>query len=179
MRTQISSPTHRKTNQFYWYSTANGPKLRCVCANLDHDASRFYKTSSQRGAWYEFLTLPCSWLNSDPRETASEDRLYECKRLGTCTAPVSLSSQAHTGCHDGPNSFFDVRHGESFTSRLRATIEARLPPLEVLNFSDRGVIGEGNRAVLVVLREDPTEDIRATRGIDRVLCGGVEYYHYP
>jgi hypothetical protein len=67
---------------------------------------------------------------------------------------------------------------------MRATIEAGLPPLEVLNFSDRGVIEEGNRAVLnravlVVLREDPTEDIRATRGIDRVLCGGVEYYHYP
>jgi imidazolonepropionase-like amidohydrolase len=58
-------------------------------------------------------------------------------------------------------------------------VEAGLPPLEVLHaatilpaqvlkFSDRDVIEEGNRAVLnravlVVLREDPTEDIRATR----------------
>jgi imidazolonepropionase-like amidohydrolase len=68
-------------------------------------------------------------------------------------------------------------------------VEAGLPPLEdlraatilpaqVLQFSDRGVIEEVNRtvlnrAVLVFLREDPTEDISATRGIDRVLCGGL------
>lgn len=55
-------------------------------------------------------------IQRSKRNSQGTQRLNECKGLGTCTAPVSLSSQAHTDCHDEPNSFFDVRHGESFTS---------------------------------------------------------------
>ncbi|KAJ5766064.1 amidohydrolase [Penicillium nucicola] len=93
---------------------------------------------------------------------------------------------AGTDCHEEPNSFFDVKHGASLHRELELLVEAGLSPREVLRAAtilpaqffrllDRGVIEEGKRADLVLLREDPTRDIRASRGIDRVWCGGIEY----
>lgn len=69
---------------------------------------------------------------------------------------------AGTDCHDEPNSFFDVRHGESSYREFKLLGEAGLSPLEVLRaaailpaqvfkLSDRGVIEEGNRADPVLL----------------------------
>ncbi|KAL3442791.1 hypothetical protein BJX65DRAFT_321166 [Aspergillus insuetus] len=93
---------------------------------------------------------------------------------------------AGTDCHEEPNSFFDVKHGESLHAELELLVDAGLSTLDALRAAtvlpaehfkllDRGVIAEGKRADLVLLRGDPTKDISATRGIERVWCGGIEY----
>ncbi|KAJ5461862.1 amidohydrolase [Penicillium daleae] len=93
---------------------------------------------------------------------------------------------AGTDCHEAPDSFFEVKHGESLHQELELLVEAGVSvvdalraatilPAEHFRLNDRGAIAEGKRADLVLLREDPTKDIRATRSIDRVWCGGIEY----
>jgi imidazolonepropionase-like amidohydrolase len=47
-------------------------------------------------------------------------------------------------------------------------------PAEYFGLGDRGVIGPGMKADLVLLGKDPLRDIRATRCLRRVWCGGVE-----
>lgn len=93
---------------------------------------------------------------------------------------------AGTDCHEEPNSVFEVKHGESLHRELELLVEAGVSVLDALRaatvlpaehfrLSDRGVIAEGKRADLVLLSEDPTKDIRATRSVVRVWCGGIEY----
>lgn len=93
---------------------------------------------------------------------------------------------AGTDCHDEPNSFFDVKHGDSMHRELQLLVEAGLStidalraatilPAEHFGLSDRGAIEEGKRADLVLLREDPTKDISASRSIERVWCGGIAF----
>lgn len=94
---------------------------------------------------------------------------------------------AGSDCHDhvGKNSLFDVKHGNSFHDELKLLVEAGLTtidalraatilPAERFNLSDRGIIEEGKRADLVLLSEDPIQNIQATRSIERVWCGGTE-----
>jgi N-acyl-D-aspartate/D-glutamate deacylase len=45
---------------------------------------------------------------------------------------------------------------------------------ELRGLGDRGAVGPGRRADLVLLDGDPLRDIRATRSIRRVWCGGIE-----
>jgi imidazolonepropionase-like amidohydrolase len=54
---------------------------------------------------------------------------------------------------------------------LRAGTEL---PARYFGLGDRGVVGPGRRADLVLLGGDPLQDIRATRSIRRVWCGGIE-----
>ncbi|KAJ5365235.1 amidohydrolase [Penicillium concentricum] len=95
---------------------------------------------------------------------------------------------AGTDCHDEPNSFFEVKHGMALHRELELLVEAGLAILDVLRAAtilsaehfkifDRGIIAEGKRADLVLLREDPTKDILASRSIDRVWCAGIEFMH--
>jgi cytosine/adenosine deaminase-related metal-dependent hydrolase len=54
----------------------------------------------------------------------------------------------------------------------------RAPPFAPARFfglTDRGVIEPGRRADLVLIDGDPVHDIRATRSVSRVWCGGVEH----
>ncbi|KAK4504326.1 hypothetical protein PRZ48_005242 [Zasmidium cellare] len=92
---------------------------------------------------------------------------------------------AGTDCHEEGKSIFDVPHGESMHREMEFLVKAGLSNIEVLQaatslpakyfrLEDRGVIEEGKRADVVLLREDPTLDIRATRSISRVWLGGVE-----
>jgi hypothetical protein len=120
-RIQILSPTHRETNQFLLLQHSKWSKIVLWLCHFDRDASRFYETSLRAALGTIFNRSLFMAIQRSKRNSQGTQRLNECKGLGTCTAPVSLSSQAHTDCHDEPNSFFDVRHGESFTSRIRAT----------------------------------------------------------
>ena len=92
---------------------------------------------------------------------------------------------AGTDCHEEPNSFFDVKHGDSLHRELVLLVEAGLSTVEALcaatvlpakyfDLPDRGTIAEGKRADLILLSKDPTKDIRASRSIVRVWCGGIE-----
>ena len=92
---------------------------------------------------------------------------------------------AGTDAHYEPQSPFDVRHGESLHHELELLVDAGLSTIEVLQaatslpakhfgLTDRGKIEVGMRADLVLLAEDPVENIKATRSIRKVWCAGVE-----
>ena len=79
-----------------------------------------------------------------------------------------------------------IPHGESLHHELELLVDAGLSPLDALraatvlpakhfDLPDRGAIEPGRRADLVLIDGDPLEDIRATRQILRVWCGGVEF----
>ena len=91
---------------------------------------------------------------------------------------------AGTDANSGPES--PVRHGEGIHTELELLVDAGLSTVETLRaatvepakyfgMTDRGVIQPGRRADLLLLAEDPTQDIRATRSIRRVWCRGVEF----
>lgn len=115
------------------------------------------------------------------------EQTYENARVSVTTMyRVGVPILAGTDCHDETNSFFDVKHGESLHQELELLVEAGLSTLDALRAAtvlpaehfqllDRGIIAEGKRADLVLLRDDPTENISATRSIERIWCGGSEY----
>jgi imidazolonepropionase-like amidohydrolase len=79
-----------------------------------------------------------------------------------------------------------ISHGDSLHHELELLVNAGLTNLDALRaatslparyfgLTDRGVIEPGRRADLLLLDEDPLQDIRATRSIRRIWCGGVEH----
>lgn len=93
---------------------------------------------------------------------------------------------AGTDSNEEEDSPFQVRHGEAMHREMELLVEAGLSTVEALRaatalpakhfgLSDRGVIEPGKRADLLLLRDDPIKDIRATRSIQRVWCGGIEH----
>ena len=79
-----------------------------------------------------------------------------------------------------------IVHGASYHRMLELYVEAGLSPLQTLQSAtsivadtfglhDRGRIEVGRRADLVLLRQDPTQDILASRDIARIWRDGVEF----
>jgi imidazolonepropionase-like amidohydrolase len=79
-----------------------------------------------------------------------------------------------------------VPHGESLHQELELLVAAGLSsaealcsatslPAQVFGLHDRGAVELGLRADLVLIDGDPLKDIRATRNIRRIWCGGVEH----
>lgn len=78
--------------------------------------------------------------------------------------------------------------GDSFHRELELLVDTGIPPLDVLTIATRngavalgieeetGTIEVGKRADLVLLRNDPTRDIKATRDIAWVMKGGVRQF---
>jgi imidazolonepropionase-like amidohydrolase len=92
---------------------------------------------------------------------------------------------AGTDANDSPGTPSRVPHGESLHRELELLVEAGLSTLDALlaattrparyfGLPDRGTIEPGKRADLMLIDGDPLADIRATRSIRRVWCGGVE-----
>jgi imidazolonepropionase-like amidohydrolase len=54
-------------------------------------------------------------------------------------------------------------------------LAATARPARFFGLPDRGVIGAGKRADLLLIDGDPLTDIRATRSVRRVWCGGTEH----
>lgn len=65
-----------------------------------------------------------------------------------------------------------VQAGLSNVQALRAATAA---PARAFGLNDRGVIRPGHRADLILVDGDPTTDITATRAIQRIWVGGIEY----
>ena len=97
---------------------------------------------------------------------------------------ANITVLAGTDANSGPES--PVPHGEGIHSELELLVDAGLSTVESLRaatvepakffgMADRGVIEPGRRADLILLAEDPTQNIRATRSIRRVWCRGVEF----
>jgi imidazolonepropionase-like amidohydrolase len=114
-----------------------------------------------------------------PSYEAARASVAELHRLGV---PILAGTDANSD----PNVPYSPRHGESLHEELELLIEAGLSTAEALRAAtalpaqyfglhDRGVIEPGRRADLVLLDGDPLADIRATRQIRRVWCGGVEH----
>ncbi|MFJ9364490.1 amidohydrolase family protein [Nocardia sp. NPDC101769] len=93
---------------------------------------------------------------------------------------------AGTDANATPGIPFHPPHGSSMHHELELLVRAGLSPIEALNaatslparvfgLADRGVIAPGMRADLVLLDGDPLADIRATRAIRRIWCGGTEH----
>ncbi|KAI8883480.1 hydrolase [Backusella circina FSU 941] len=92
---------------------------------------------------------------------------------------------AGTDANSTPGTPFDVKHGDSLHHELELLVEAGLSnvdvlraatslPAEYFGLNDRGVIEPGRRADLILLAGDPLHDIKATRLLKRVWCGGIE-----
>src|SRR5262249_31574598 len=84
---------------------------------------------------------------------------------------------------DAPNP--GTLHGASVHRELELLVKAGLTPVEALaaatsapaaqfRLSDRGRIEPGRRADLLLVKGDPTADIKATHNIARIWKGGVE-----
>jgi imidazolonepropionase-like amidohydrolase len=65
-----------------------------------------------------------------------------------------------------------VSCGLSTTEALRAATSL---PAQYFGLHDRGVIQPGYRADLILVQDDPTEDIKATRSLQRVWIAGHEF----
>ncbi len=79
-----------------------------------------------------------------------------------------------------------VAHGPSLHDELALLVDAGLTAAEAVDaatsrpatyfgLADRGTISIGKRADLVLIDGDPLADIRATRSVRRVWCGGIEH----
>ncbi|MDQ0785604.1 imidazolonepropionase-like amidohydrolase [Streptomyces sp. B3I8] len=95
--------------------------------------------------------------------------------------PVLAGTDANTQ----PGVPFQVPHGPSLHHELQLLVDAGLTPAEALNsatagparhfsLTDRGSITPGQRADLLLIDGDPLADIRASRNIRRIWCGGTE-----
>lgn len=93
---------------------------------------------------------------------------------------------AGTDANAAPGSPVPVAHGEALHHELELLVDAGLSATDALRaatslparhfrLTDRGGIGPGLRADLVLVDGNPLEDIRATRNIRRVWCKGTEH----
>ncbi|CAN6674092.1 hypothetical protein TRVA0_050S00540 [Trichomonascus vanleenenianus] len=93
---------------------------------------------------------------------------------------------AGTDSNATPGTPASFPHGVSMHYELEALVEAGLStvdalraatelPFKILGINDRGKIGVSCRADLVLLRDNPIEDIRATRAIEKVWIAGEEF----
>ena len=93
---------------------------------------------------------------------------------------------AGTDANDAAGTPARVPHGESLHRELELLVDAGLSTLEALlaatalparffGLADRGAIEPGLRADLILVEGDPLLDIRATRAISRIWCGGVAH----
>lgn len=102
--------------------------------------------------------------------------------LNQAEVPILAGSDAA----DIPGQDLPILFGTSFHDELYLLKQAGLSTVDVLRAAtinpvhhyglfDRGVIRAGKRADLVLLRDDPTKDINATRSVQRVWVTGNEY----
>ncbi|TQF66359.1 amidohydrolase family protein [Rhodococcus spelaei] len=93
---------------------------------------------------------------------------------------------AGTDANALPGVPFHVKHGQSLHHELELLVDAGLSTTDALRaatslparhfgLTDRGAIAPGLRADLILIDGDPLADIRATRNIARIWCGGTEH----
>lgn len=101
------------------------------------------------------------------------------RRLHAAGVPIVAGTDAHTY----PKVPFQLPHGSSLHDELTLLVDAGLTPPEALHaataaaaghlrLTDRGTIGPGNRADLILLDSDPTTDIRRSATISNVWVQG-------
>ncbi|KAI4126787.1 MAG: hypothetical protein LQ338_003572 [Usnochroma carphineum] len=93
---------------------------------------------------------------------------------------------AGTDCNAAPGAPVSPAHGDSLHHELELLVDAGLSTVEALKSAtvlpakyfklpDRGVIAPGKRADLVLLKDNPLQDIKNTRSIQKVWLAGKEF----
>lgn len=115
---------------------------------------------------------------------------------GTARASVAALYQAGvpilagTDANAAPGVPAAVAHGESLHDELALLVDAGLSPTDALRaatvlaarefgLDDRGALEPGRRADLLLVGGDPVQDIRATRQVRAVWCGGIQHSAPP
>lgn len=146
------------------------------------------------GAVLRLLLKPAAFLaiiKAKQKDPHGLGQKYEHARNSvTAMYEAGVPILAGTDANSTPGSPFEVLHGESLHHELELLVEAGLSnvdalraatclPAKYFSLNDRGAVEVGKRADLVLLAKDPVEDIRATRSIRRVWCGGIEVQKSP
>jgi len=133
------------------------------------------------GLEYVSPSLVRSWRQAQARPFDVPALQALVRRLFTANAQLVLGTDSNTPF---------VVPGFSFHQELALTVQAGLTPLQTLGLATRsagaywkragvqaasGTLAQGERADLVVLDADPTQDIAATRAISAVMLAGK--YH--
>ncbi|MBM4186712.1 MAG: amidohydrolase family protein [Gemmatimonadetes bacterium] len=130
-----------------------------------------------RKNWESFFTFNIGWTADDYRRAraAWPRALALTKRLHDRGVLLAAGTDANNPW---------VVPGESYHRELELLVESGIPPHEVLTLATRngarmigldgetGTVAVGKRADLVVLRQDPTQSIGATRSIEWVMASG-------
>lgn len=131
-------------------------------------------------------TLLLAIIRARRQNPLGATRIYENARDSVATlyrAGVPILAGTDANAEDG--SPFQVKHRDALHHELELLVDTGLSTVDALRAAtslpakhfglhDRGVIEVGKRADLVLISNDPIKDIRATRTIQRVWCGGVE-----
>jgi imidazolonepropionase-like amidohydrolase len=142
-------------------------------ALLEDDRLAKYLTPAERGALERSFPVP-------PGSTIDHAKAAV-RALKAAGVPLLAGT-------DAPNP--GTSYGVSIHRELELLVEAGLTPAEALTaataaparafgLDDRGTIAPGRRADLLLVKGDPTADVRATRAIDRLWKGGREVERRP
>ncbi len=134
----------------------------------------------QRQVAVPTLTMVEAVARASGRPPAYANARDSVTRLHAAGVPVLAGTDANSA----PGAPAAVPHGPSLHHELELLVGAGLAPVEALRaatvlparhfgLSDRGEIGPGRRADLVLVDGDPAADVAATRRIVRIWAGGA------
>ncbi len=121
------------------------------------------------------------------KQSAPPGARYEAARDSVTTLyRAGVPILAGTDANAAPGVPAKISYGDSLHHELELLVDAGVSTVDALraataqparyfSLADRGVIEPGRRADLVLIDGDPVHDIRATRSITGIWCGGVEH----
>jgi imidazolonepropionase-like amidohydrolase len=143
------------------------------------------KAAVDQGVHFAIPTL--AMMEAIVQRGARADADYDRARASvTALHEAGVPILAGTDANQAPGVPAAVSHGESLHRELELLVDAGLStvdalraatvlPAEHFGLPDRGVIEPGRRADLILIDGDPVQDIKATRSIRRIWCGGTEH----
>ncbi|KAL4811668.1 hypothetical protein BDW67DRAFT_189459 [Aspergillus spinulosporus] len=176
--------THATTYAAYGTAVKTGVDIVCH-APLDDpvDASSIAKLIKNKSTVVPTLIMLQSIVNNTgaPLYVYTDTAEASVTQMNNGGVPILVGSDSNTSPLVPANPPFGV----SFHDELELLVAAGLSPVQALRGStslaastfrlfDRGAIRTGLRADLVLLRADPTTDIRNAWSIEKVWIGGVQ-----
>jgi imidazolonepropionase-like amidohydrolase len=177
------------------HAASYAPALRAMAADVDAvthvpldralDQAALDQAALDQGVRFAIPTL--AMMEAIVQRGARADADYESARASvTALHDAGVPILAGTDANQAPGVPAAVSHGESLHRELELLVGAGLStvdalraatvlPAEHFGLPDRGVIEPGRRADLILIDGDPVQDIKATRSIRRIWCGGIEY----
>ncbi len=138
-------------------------------------------------AYARVLIPTLSMMEGVIEQSAPPGARYEAARESVTTLyRAGVPILAGTDANAAPGVPAKISYGDSLHHELELLVDAGVSTIDALraattrparyfSLADRGVIEPGRRADLVLIDGDPVHDIRATRSIRGIWCGGVEH----